>query len=129
MTVKNLHLAFSALTITIVGLAYGLAPDRFLQVLFDFTLESVDFRNLLKANMGLYLGMAIYWLLGIFNPEHWQSATLTCTLFMGGLAAGRTISLIADGIPSAAYVLGLLAEVTLMLWGVFNLKKVKTQPR
>ncbi len=111
------------MTITIVGLTYGFAPERFLQAIFDFNFQSTDLHNLLKAIMGLYLGMAMYWLSGIYMPDNWRPATQTCVLFMGGLAAGRIISILTDGVPSTAYVLGLLVEVVLMGWGIFNLKK------
>jgi Domain of unknown function (DUF4345) len=73
--------------------------------------------------MGLYTGMSIYWFLGIFSAENWRPATLTNIVFMGGLACGRIISLISDGIPSTAYVLGLLTELILMAWGINNLHK------
>ncbi len=123
MPLKNLHLASSALIITIVGLAYGFAPERYFQAIFDFNFQGADLHNLLKAIMGLYLGMAMYWLSGIYMPDNWRPATQTCVLVMGGLAAGRIISLLTDGVPSVAYVLGLLVEVGLMWWGIFNLRR------
>jgi Domain of unknown function (DUF4345) len=125
MTIKNLHLAISAFCVLIVGLAYGIFPDSILHVLFDFNFESHDFRHLLKGIMGLYIGISIYWLWGIIHAENWQAATQSNIVFMGGLACGRIISLISDGMPSMAYLLGLLIELLLMIWGMNNLHQQK----
>lgn len=73
--------------------------------------------------MGLYLGMAVFWLIGIFKPSHWRIATMSNVLFMIGLALGRIISLITDGIPSIPFSIGLALELTLALWGIKNLNK------
>jgi hypothetical protein len=48
--------------------------------------ESVDLNIFFRAIMGLYLGLAKYWILGIIKPNHWLNATLTSTIFMGDLA-------------------------------------------
>jgi hypothetical protein len=73
--------------------------------------------------MGLYLGLVSYWIVGIYKAEHWKNSTLTCTLFMGGLAIGRIISIIIDGIPSLAFSFETLAEIIFMLWGILSLRK------
>jgi Domain of unknown function (DUF4345) len=124
MNIKNLHLAISAFCVLIVGLAYGILPDGILHVLFDFNFESHDFRHLLKGIMGLYVGISIYWLLGIIHVENWRAATQSNIVFMGGLACGRIIGLISDGMPSMAYLLGLLIELWLMMWGMYNLHRL-----
>ena len=73
--------------------------------------------------MGLYLGMVILWVIGIFKPVYWRTATIANVAFMVGLATGRIISLIIDGIPSISFTVGLALELTLGLWGIINLKK------
>ena len=119
---RNLHLGIASITIVSVGLCYGIFPGKVLPLLFDFKVESVDLNHVFRATMGLYLGFALYWVIGIFSIEHWRNATLSSVILMGGLAFGRIISIIIDGIPSPPFVLGTGLEILLMFWGVRNLK-------
>jgi hypothetical protein len=120
---KNLHLGLSSLTVIGVGLAYGISPGQILPFFFDFKVDSVDLNNVFRAIMGLYLGLAIYWIFGIFKTEYWKNATLISVIFMGGLAFGRIISILLDGIPSLPFSIGTILEILFMFWGITNLKK------
>jgi hypothetical protein len=120
--VKNLHLGLSSLTVIGVGLSYGVSPNNILSFFFDFKVDSVDLNNVFRAIMGLYLGLAIYWIIGIFKSEYWRNATLISVIFMGGLAFGRIISLLFDGIPSLPFSIGTVLEIVFMIWGIRNLK-------
>ena len=122
---KNLHLIISAIIITIISFTYGLFPDKVLPEIFDFKVDSNDLKQVFRATMGLYAGMVILWVIGIFKPAHWRTATITNVFFMVGLATGRISSLIIDGIPSIPFSAGLALELTLGLWGIINLKKYK----
>jgi hypothetical protein len=119
---RNLHLGLAALTIGLVGLSYGLCPAKILPFLFDFKVESVDLNHVFRAMMGLYLGFASYWIIGIFKVEHWRAATLSNIVFMGGLAIGRMVSILIDGIPSVVFLIGTVVEILFMLWGINNLR-------
>lgn len=120
---KNLHLTISVILIIPVALVYGLYPGFILPGLFDFKIESTDLANIFRAIMGLYLGMTIIWIAGIFNPKFWTAATLTNIIFMGGLAFGRLISLALDGLPSKSLLFGLIVELALTFFALINLKK------
>jgi hypothetical protein len=122
---KNLHLAISAIIITIISLVYGLFPHEILPRFFDFKVDSIDLKQIFRATMGVYLGMAVLWVIGIFKPSHWKIATISNVIFMSGLAAGRIIGLIMDGIPSISFSAGLGLELTLALWGIINLNKYR----
>jgi hypothetical protein len=122
---KNLHLTISAIIITAIAFAYGLFPGNVLPRIFDFQVGSTDLKQVFRATMGLYLGMAILWVTGIFKPVYWRTATITNVFFMGGLAAGRIISVLTDGIPSLSFSIGLALELLLAAWGVINLKKYR----
>ncbi len=76
--------------------------------------------------MGLYLGMAVLCVIGVFKPRQWHTATISNVFFMIGLALGRTISLVFDGIPSIYFLAGLVLELLLALWGIINLKKYQS---
>ena len=73
--------------------------------------------------MGLYLGMAVLCVIGVSKSRQWRTATISNVFFMIGLALGRTISLVIDGIPSIYFLAGLVLELLLALWGIINLKK------
>jgi hypothetical protein len=120
---KNLHLIISSITIVIIAFTYGLFPDKSLPDIFDFTVETVDLKQILRATMGLYLGMGILWIIGVLKTNYWRMATLSNVLFMLGLASGRIMSLLADGIPSIYFVIGLGLEFTFAIWGIKNLYK------
>lgn len=122
---KNLHLLLSTLIIIPVAIAYGC---NIFSVLDNFLLlppRSIDFSNMLKAIMGLYIGMAFFWIMGIIKPALWYGATISNILFMGGLALGRCMSLILDGKPSLLFVIGLMGELILAVTGIFYLQKFK----
>ena len=119
---RNLHLGIASLTIILVGLSYGLCPNCILPFLFDFKVKSVDLSHVFRAMMGLYLGFASYWIIGVFKFEHWRNATLSNIIFMGGLAFGRMLSILVDGIPSVLFLIGTIIEILFMLWGINNLK-------
>lgn len=122
LSYRNLHLGIAALTIAFVGLSYGFCPGKVLPLIFDFKVESVDLSHIFRAMMGLYLGFASYWIIGIFKIEHWQHATISNIIFMGGLAFGRMVSILIDGIPSVVFLIGTIVEILFMLWGMNNLK-------
>jgi hypothetical protein len=119
---KNLHLCLTSFTVIGVGLTYGISPNQILPFFFDFKVESIDLNNVFRAIMGLYLGLSFYWLFGIFKTEYWKNATLISVIFMGGLALGRIISIVVDGVPSLAFSIGTILEVLFMFWGIINLK-------
>jgi hypothetical protein len=120
---KNLHLLVSVFLLVPVALVYGLLPDKLLPELFDFTVTTTDQSNMFRGLMGLYLGLGIFWAIGIMKPNLWLAATMTNVFFMGGLATGRLLSCLIDGTPGIALLIGLFVEVLLAFWGIRNLKK------
>lgn len=125
LKIKNLHLLVSVLIIIPVGLVYGLNPFGLLTKLLHFPIDNINLSGMLKAVMGLYISIAGIWIAGIIKPTLWVTATWVNILCMGGLAFGRIISLITDGIPSYIFLLGLGLEIFLASWGIFNVKKYK----
>lgn len=111
------------------GFIYGISPSKALPFLFDFNVETVDLNNVFRAIMCLYLAIAVIWILGIVKSEYWKTATLVNMVFMLGLAAGRIISLVIDGVPSIPFVFGLVGELTLGSFAFYQLKKYDAQQR
>ena len=122
---KNLHLLISICIIVPVALVYGLAPKRILNEIFKIQFWTPDLSGIFRAIMGLYIAMSIFWIIGIIRPRFWIAATLSNVLFMVGLALGRIVSLILDGIPSYIFLIGIIIEVILAIWGIINLRKYK----
>jgi len=90
--------------------------------------ETVDLKHVFRAIMGLYAAMVVLWVTGIRNPLYWRAATVSNVCFMIGLASGRILSLVFDGIPSFYFLAGLAAEVILALWGIKNLARHRSAP-
>lgn len=119
---KKIHLIISAIIVIPVGCIYGFNPD----LLFDVKVNSTDEANIFKAIMGLYFSFSFFWILGILKSSLWKSATISNIVFMLGLALGRVISMISDGVPSNIFVVGTLGELVLGFYGLQQLKKEKS---
>jgi Domain of unknown function (DUF4345) len=122
MTIKQLHLGICALVVICAGMTYGIEPNKILPALFNTPAPSVDLVHFFRAIMGLYLGIALYWIIGTLSPAYWRSATIVNIVVMAGLAIGRTVSIVFDGVPSQLFVIGLFLEIGAMIWGLINLK-------
>ncbi|WP_420574950.1 DUF4345 domain-containing protein [Kordia sp.] len=122
---KNLHLTLSTAAILVVGATYGLYPDTFLPLFFDFSVKTTDLNHVFRAIMGSYFALGIYWGYSVYFQKHWRSATYSVVFFMGGLAAGRLLSIFIDGIPSTAFTVGTILEIVFVIWGCYNLKIYK----
>ncbi len=122
MFVKNSHLILSVIIVIPIALVYGFQPD----LLFNITINTRDEATVFKAIMGLYLSFASFWTLGILKPTYWKAATLSNILFMFGLAFGRIVSILIDGLPSTFFVIGTLGELVLGFYGWYLLKNYKS---
>lgn len=120
---KNLHLIISVLIVVPVAFVYGIIPDKALPVFLDFKVETTDLNNVFRAIMGLYLAFSCLWIIGIFKSNYWYAATLSNMLFMLGLACGRIVSLLVDGIPSLVFLVGTIGELILVFYGFRQLIK------
>ncbi len=124
---KNLHLQVSVVIVFFVALTYGIFPEKTLQILFDFKVQTVDLKSVFRTLMCLYFGMITLWIFGILKSNLWQTATISNIVFMVSLAVGRILSLVLDGFPSNAFLAGLFIEVLLAYWGFQNIKKYSTR--
>lgn len=118
---KNIHLLVSLSIVVPTAIIYG-SPSILPQHL-DIQVATIDLANMLKAIMFLYLGVSIIWTLGIYKPIYWKSATQLNILFMLTLGTGRLVSMVFDGMPTGGYIFGVLAELIIGFYAVFQLKK------
>jgi len=125
-TVKNrAFLIFCAVGLVPIALGYGAMPSVTLDALFGITVDTTNLTHIMRAVMGLYLGMVVLWLWGAFKPSLTGPALAGCAVFMLGLAAGRILSFLIDGMPHwllivyavLEVVLGLIAVALYKSWG------------
>ncbi|MCB0042250.1 MAG: DUF4345 domain-containing protein, partial [Caldilinea sp.] len=76
-------------------------------------MDSTNLANIMRAIMGLYFGMIAIWLWGAFSLPMAGPALVSCAVFMLGLAAGRTLSFVLDGMPHWLLVVYAVIEVVL----------------
>ncbi|MDA9126177.1 DUF4345 domain-containing protein [Flavobacteriaceae bacterium] len=122
-TLKNLHLLISLLIVMPTAIIYG--SPSILEKQLDIQVNTIDLSNMLKATMGLYLGVSMVWILGIWKKSYWKRATELNVLFMLTLAIGRAYSVVMDGFPTAGFVFGIIAECILGVFSIYQLKKYK----
>ena len=117
MTKESIFLLVAAVGLTPIALAYGLAPAITVPMLYGVEIDSINVTHIFRAVMGLYLAMVIFWILGAIQEPLRFAALCSVVVFMGGLAMGRILSLLVDGIPVAPLVIYLVLEVGFALLG------------
>ncbi|MFD0798460.1 DUF4345 domain-containing protein [Maribacter chungangensis] len=122
---KNIHLLISLSIVVPTAIIYG-SPSVLPEHL-DIQVNSIDLSNMLRAIMCLYLGISFVWIFGIWKTDYWKIATQLNVLFMLTLATGRALSMIIDGFPTGGYIFGIIAELVLGLFSIYQLKKYAIQ--
>lgn len=121
--IKHTHLVISSFVVFPISFIYGFFPEVF----FKLSVNTVDESNILKAIMGIYIAFAILWIMGIYQSRYWKIATVSNFIFMFGLAFGRLVSMIFDGLPSNLLLLGVFGELVLGFYGVYVFQKTKRE--
>ena len=104
-----------------IALGYGLMPEKTLTPLYGFSVDNVNLTHILRAVMGLYFGQVIIWGLGVIKDEFRRPALYCLVVFRFGLATGRFLSFIVDGIPHLLLVVYFILE---LIFGFIGLKLV-----
>ena len=120
---QKIVLAVAAIGLVPIALGYGFMPEKTLTPLYGFDVDNVNLKHIMRAIMGLYFGQVIIWLLGFSNPNLRRPAMYCLVVFMLGLAGGRILSLIVDGMPHWLLVVYLILELII---GLFGLKLIMT---
>jgi len=106
-------LLFCAVGLVPIAMGYGAKPSASLEALFGITVDTTNLTHIMRAVMGLYLGMVVIWVWGAFKRQMAAPALVSCAVFMLGLAAGRILSFILDGMPHWLLVVYAILEVVL----------------
>lgn len=119
MMIKKAFLVIAFFTVSTIALAYGVNPDWFAATFLDIPELDVDFAHILRAVMGLYLALALFWLYAAFNARYRDAALIVLIIFCGGLVAGRLLSVFLDGQPSPLLILYIVMELALVPIGIW----------
>ena len=111
-------LIFCAVGLVPIALGYGAKPSFTLDAMFGIKVETTNLTHIMRAVMGLYLGMVVFWLYSAFNQSLARPALAACAVFMLGLAAGRILSFIMDGMPHWLLIVYAVLEIVLGLIAV-----------
>jgi hypothetical protein len=111
-------LIFCAVGLVPIALGYGAKPTASLDALFGITVDTTNLIHIMRAVMGLYLGMAVIWVWGAIKQRMTAPALVSCAVFMLGLAAGRILSFVLDGMPHWLLVVYAALEIVLGLGAI-----------
>ena len=112
-TKARAFLLFCAVGLVPIALGYGAMPSASLDALFGVAVDTVNLAHILRAVMGLYLGTAVLWIWGAVERRMTAPALASCAVFMLGLAAGRVLSIVLDGMPHWLLVVYAVLEIVL----------------
>ena len=124
MDKQSWFLVIAAAGLTPIALAYGAMPSASVPALYGVAVDNVSAAHIFRAVMGLYLAMAVFWLVGARRETLRLPALYSVIVFMLGLAAGRAFSLVVDGMPSPLLFVYLLLEIG---FGVVGIVLAKSQ--
>ena len=115
-------LIFCSVGLVPIALGYGAKPSVSLDVLFGITVDTTNLTHIMRAVMGLYFGMVVIWVWGAFNKQMATPALVSCAVFMVGLAAGRILSFVLDGMPHWLLIVYAALEIVLGLIAIILCK-------
>ena len=119
-------LLFTAVGLIPIALSYGAIPSASLPYLFGIEVDSMNLAHILRAVMGLYLALVCFWMIGAFRRDLTVPALWSLVVFMFGLAGGRLLSLVLDGMPHRLLFAYLLAELA---FGAIGYRMLRTAGR
>ncbi len=119
---QKLFLISVAIILLPIGLSYGLIPDITLSFLFDIQEINLNLLNMLRSVMGFYTALSIFWVIGAINIRYREAALVSLIVFMLGVASGRTINILFDGIPHWLLVFYTISEFMIGFIGLWLVK-------
>lgn len=125
MKIKKAFLIAAFIMVSVIALLYGINPQWFGYTFLGLPQLDPNIAHILRAVMGLYLALGLFWLYSAFNQKYRNTAVLTTIIFSGGLVAGRIISFFYEGPPAPLLIFYIAAEFTLtpLAYWVFTLKE------
>ncbi len=128
MKFRQIFLLVAGLGLIPLALSYGAMPDWTLSKLFGISVESTNETHIFRGVMGLYLGFALFWILGAISDGLREAALWSLVVFMLGLAAGRVLSVVVDGMPHWLLFVYLLLELGIGGLGILLIRQREDRP-
>ena len=126
MSKESFFLLFIAVGVFPVSLIYGGNPVVSMPNFYGIEVDTINLSNILRAVMGLYIALCVFWVIGARYEKLRLPALWSLAIFMTGIASGRFLSLILDGIPSPLFIFYLAVEIIAAVIGfklISNLQK------
>jgi len=126
MSKESFFLLFIAAGVFPVSLIYGGNPVVSMPNFYGIEVDTINLSNILRAVMGLYVALCIFWVIGARYEKLRLPALWSLAIFMTGIASGRFLSLILDGMPSPLFIFYLAVEIIAAVIGfklINNLQK------
>ena len=114
MAIKKLFLIFAFLCVSMIALLYGVSPSWFATTFLAISALDPNIAHILRAVMGLYLALGLFWLYAAFHEKQRDTAILTTIIFSAGLVSGRLLSFLIDGKPSPLLLAYAVVELSLI---------------
>ncbi|WP_192890259.1 DUF4345 domain-containing protein [Vibrio bathopelagicus] len=127
MKPQSVFLFIAVLGLTPIALSYGYAPVISLDYLFGIDASPINVTHIFRAVMGLYLALALFWIAGALLKKYRLPALYSLVVFILGLAAGRVISLVLDGMPHWLLFVYLILELGFGLVGIKMVHKEQSE--
>ena len=126
MSKESFFLLFIAAGVFPVSLIYGGNPVVSMPIFYGIEVDTINLSNILRAVMGLYIALCVFWVIGARYEKLRLPALWSLAIFMTGIASGRFLSLILDGVPSPLFIFYLAVEIIAAVIGfklISNLQK------
>lgn len=124
MKLPHLFLLIISLGLLPIAFSYGLFPQKSLEYFYNISIDQINTTHFFRAVMGLYLAFACFWFMAAFKSTLTKTALYSVVVFMLGLASGRALSFVIDGMPSLVFLGYFVGELSLSAFSLYLLKKI-----
>jgi len=121
---KKIYIRSISIIVLLTGALYLLVPLKFVPSLLACS-NNPDLLNIVRSGGALYITLAIVMFSLSKKPDLIMKCITAIVIIMVGLVAGRSLSIIADGVPDKTFIVSTIIESVYALWGVVILKGAK----
>ncbi|MBT10215.1 MAG: hypothetical protein CMD63_03005 [Gammaproteobacteria bacterium] len=118
MNKESFFLIFVAFGVFPVSLIYGGHPAISMPYFYGIEVNTINLSNILRAIMGLYIALCVFWVIGARYEKLRLAALWSLVIFMIGIASGRILSLVLDGMPSSLFIFYTFVEIMAAIVGI-----------
>ena len=90
LRIKQAYLILTFFVVATVAMLYGISPQWFARRFLGVAEVDRNLAHILRAVLGLSIGMGLFWLFAATRSRHRNTAVLTTLIIAAGRASGRT---------------------------------------